>query len=580
MGNIGSVERFEAQMEAVQKEMGVDGQDFVPILYAEESNLAVEFLKILPSLAIIGLVMYGMRSMAKAGGPGGPGGMFKGGKSNHTKFGKDEKTGVTFNDVAGLEEAKVEIMEFVEFLKHPNKYKHLGAKLPKGALLVGPPGTGKTLLAKAVAGESKVPFFSISGSDFIEMFVGVGPSRVRDLFSEARESAPCIVFIDEIDAVGRARGKGNMQGGNDERENTLNQLLVEMDGFKESNGVVVLAGTNRVDILDQALLRPGRFDRQVEVGKPDIKGSKEVFCVHLKNLSLAEPMEDVAKRLAALTPGMAGAEIANVCNEAALIAARDDCDAVTLIHFQKAVERVIGGLEKKNKILSLTERTTVAYHEAGHAVTGWFMEHADPLLKVSIVPRGTATLGYAQYLPQEHALYSLEQLEDMMCMTLGGRVSEEIKFKRITTGAQDDLQKVTRIAYQQVTNFGMNEKIGRLSFPQPDGQMEFVKPYSDNTADMIDEEVRIIVDKAHKRTTSLLEEKYHLVEEVAQLLLKEEVLHAEDLVKICGPRPFEGNRSYQDFIDASHSLPSTREAHSDEGADGEEEKPEVQPAMA
>jgi len=365
-------------------------------------------------------------------------------------------------------------------------------------------------------------------------------------------------------------------------ENTLNQLLVEMDGFKESSGVVVLAGTNRADILDPALLRPGRFDRQVEIGKPDIKGRKEVFCVHLKNLALAEPMDDIAKRLAALTPGMAGAEIANVCNEAALIAARDDVDAVTLIHFQKAVERVMGGLEKKNRILSLSERTTVAYHEAGHAVTGWFLEHADPLLKVSIVPRGSSALGYAQYLPQEHALHSLEQLDDMMCMTLGGRVSEEIKFSRITTGAQNDLQKVTNIAYQQVTNFGMSERIGRLSFPQPNGQAEFIKPYSDNTADMIDEEVRKIVDDAHKRTTKLLNEKYHFVEEVAQLLLKEEVLHAEDLVKICGERPFEGNRSYQDFIDAAKGGELPSEAGNVEGEEGGagEGKAEVQPAMA
>merc|ERR1719502_1235520 len=417
------------------------------------------------------------------GGAGGMGNIFKVGKSNAKKFaaGGEKQSEITFKDVAGVDEAKVEVMEFVQFLKDPSKFEKLGAKIPKGALLCGPPGTGKTLLAKATAGEASVPFFSISGSDFIEMFVGVGPSRVRDLFSGARESAPCIIFIDEIDAVGRARGKGNQSGGNDERENTLNQLLVEMDGFKESNGVVVLAGTNRVDILDQALLRPGRFDRQVEVGKPEIKGRKEVFKVHLRNLTLSEDMDDVAKRLAALTPGMAGAEIANVCNEAALIAARDDEATVQLTHFQKAVERVIGGLEKKNRILSLSERTTVAYHEAGHAIAGWFLEHADPLLKVSIVPRGQAALGYAQYLPQEHALYSMEQLQDMMCMTLGGRVSEEIKFERITTGAQDDLQKVTRIAYQQVTNFGMNEKIGRLSFPQPDGQPEFQKPYSDAT---------------------------------------------------------------------------------------------------
>jgi cell division protease FtsH len=396
---------------------------------------------------------------------------------------------VTFNDVAGLQEAKQEIMEFVDFLKNPGKFNSLGAKIPKGALLVGPPGTGKTLLAKAVAGEAGVPFFSMSGSDFIEMFVGVGPSRVRDLFKSARASAPCIVFIDEIDAVGRKRSKGGFSGGNDERENTLNQLLVEMDGFVPTTGIIVLAGTNRADILDPALLRPGRFDRQVLVDKPDIAGRVAIFRVHLKDLKLSDKIEDIARRMATLTPGFSGADIMNCCNEAALIAARRKKDMIDVTDFEAAIERIIGGMEKSTKVLSPVEKKTVAYHEAGHAVAGWFLEHADPLLKVSIVPRGSAALGYNQFLPREVSLYSKEQLLDMMCMALGGRVAEELVFKVITTGASDDLDRVTKIAYSQVALYGMNEKVGRLSFKQD--EQSFTKPYSEATAQLIDDEVRV-----------------------------------------------------------------------------------------
>uniref|UniRef100_A0A2K6F6W3 AFG3 like matrix AAA peptidase subunit 2 n=1 Tax=Propithecus coquereli TaxID=379532 RepID=A0A2K6F6W3_PROCO len=424
-----------------------------------------------------------------------------------------------------------------------------------GAILTGPPGTGKTLLAKATAGEANVPFITVSGSEFLEMFVGVGPARVRDLFALARKNAPCILFIDEIDAVGRKRGRGNF-GGQSEQENTLNQLLVEMDGFNTTTNVVILAGTNRPDILDPALLRPGRFDRQIFIGPPDIKGRASIFKVHLRPLKLDSSLEKekLARKLASLTPGFSGADVANVCNEAALIAARHLSDSINQKHFEQAIERVIGGLEKKTQVLQPEEKKTVAYHEAGHAVAGWYLEHADPLLKVSIIPRGKG-LGYAQYLPKEQYLYTKEQLLDRMCMTLGGRVSEEIFFGRITTGAQDDLRKVTQSAYAQIVQFGMNEKVGQISFDLPrQGDMVLEKPYSEATARLIDDEVRILINDAYKRTVALLTEKKADVEKVALLLLEKEVLDKNDMVELLGPRPFAEKSTYEEFVEGTGSL--------------------------
>ncbi|MCP4125298.1 MAG: ATP-dependent zinc metalloprotease FtsH [Bacteroidetes bacterium] len=492
---------------------------------------------LIPLALIIALWFFIMRRVS--GGMGGPGGqIFNIGKSRASLYDKDTKVTVTFGDVAGLEEAKEEVMEVVDFLKYPKKYTALGGKIPKGVLLVGPPGTGKTLLAKAMAGEAKVPFFSISGSDFVEMFVGVGASRVRDLFKQAREKAPCIIFIDEIDAIGRARGKNMMQS-NDERENTLNQLLVEMDGFSGDTGVIILAATNRPDVLDPALLRPGRFDRQIGIDKPDLKGREAIFKVHLKPLKVADNVE--AHKIAAQTPGFAGAEIANVCNEAALIAARRGKKAIEMKDFQDAVDRVIGGLEKKNKIISPQEKKIIAYHEAGHAICGWFLEHADPLVKVTIIPRGIAALGYAQYLPKEQYLYRTEQLIDSICMTLGGRAAEEIIFGKISTGAQNDLQKVTRMAYAMVTVYGMNEKVGNVSFHDPQNENAFTKPYSDETAKVIDEEVRKMIDDAYDRTLDLLRTKQDQLETIAKELLNKEILFKADLERLIGEREFKDN---------------------------------------
>ena len=471
--------------------------------------------------------------------------MFKFGKSNAKKMSKEDVS-VTFADVAGCQEAKREIMEFVDFLQDSDRFTKLGAKIPKGALLCGPPGTGKTLLAKAVAGEAGVPFYSISGSDFIEMFVGVGPSRVRDLFKEARAEAPCIIFIDEIDAIGRKRGQGQM-GGNDERENTLNQLLVEMDGFNPSSGVVVLAGTNRVDILDEALTRPGRFDRQVVVDKPDIQGRKEIFLVHLKGITLEGEPEDVAGRLAGLTPGFAGADIANICNEAAIVAARRAADTVAMDDFEKATDRVVGGLES-NKIMSDTERSTVAHHEAGHAVAGWFLEHADPLLKVTIIPRSSGALGYAQYLPKEVFLRTQKQIMDIVCMALAGRAAEEVFFGKVTTGASDDLRRVTEMVYSTIQIYGMNSKVGQLAFPKDPNAGPGDRPYSDATAEAMDEEAKRIVDEAYQRTLDLITEKKEEVEKVALFLLEKETITHDDIVDCIGPRPFEGDSQYQEYV--------------------------------
>ncbi len=488
-------------------------------------------------LLFVGLWVLLMRKMGGAGGgSGGPGGIFNIGKSKATLFEKGTRVNINFGDVAGLDEAKVEVMEIVDFLKNPKKYTALGGKIPKGALLVGPPGTGKTLLAKAMAGEAQVPFFSLSGSDFVEMFVGVGASRVRDLFKQAREKAPCIIFIDEIDAIGRARGRNAIMS-NDERENTLNQLLVEMDGFGTDIGIIILAATNRPDVLDTALLRPGRFDRQITIDRPDKKGREAIFKVHLIPIKISEALN--VHKLAEQTPGFAGADIANVCNEAALIAARKGKDAVDMSDFQDAIDRVIGGLEKKNKIILPEEKEIIAYHEAGHAICGWFLEHAYPLLKVTIVPRGTAALGYAQYTPKEQYLYNTDQLNDQIAMTLGGRAAEDIFFGKISTGASNDLQQITKIAYSMVTVYGMNDKVGNVSYHDPSVENSFTKPYSEETGKMIDEEVRKMIENAYIRTKALLTEKRAEVEILAKELLEKEVLFQSDVEVLIGKRPYE-----------------------------------------
>lgn len=548
--NIGSVDTFERNLDSAQTELGIESESRVPVVYSSESDGSF-LVSLLPTALIIGFLLFMLRRGPAGGRPGrGVGGLFS--VSETTAKVLKEQIDVKFKDVAGCEEAKLEIMEFVNFLKNPRQYQDLGAKIPKGAILTGPPGTGKTLLAKATAGEANVPFITVNGSEFLEMFVGVGPARVRDLFVLARKNAPCILFIDEIDAVGRKRGRGNF-GGQSEQENTLNQLLVEMDGFNTATNVVVLAGTNRPDILDPALMRPGRFDRQIYIGPPDIKGRASIFKVHLRPLKLHPKLDPdtVAKKMAALTPGFSGADIANVCNEAALIAARHLCDDIDSKHFEQAVERVIGGLEKKTQVLQPEEKKVVAFHEAGHAVAGWFLEHADPLLKVSIIPRGRG-LGYAQYLPKEQFLYTTEQLLDRMCMTLGGRVSEEIFFKRITTGAQDDLRKVTQSAYAQVVQFGMSSAVGHLSFDVPrQGEMVLEKPYSEATARLIDREVRDLIHKAYTRTVDLLQHHKEDVEKVALRLLEKEVLDKADMEELLGKRPFVEKSSYEEFVEGT-----------------------------
>lgn len=520
---------------------------------------------LLPIIIIVVIWLVIMRRVT--GGIGGAGGqIFNFGKSKATLFDKGQKVNITFADVAGLDEAKAEVMEIVDFLKNPKKYTSLGGKIPKGALLIGPPGTGKTLIAKAVAGEAQVPFFSISGSDFVELFVGIGASRVRDLFRQAREKAPCIIFIDEIDAIGRARGRNMITGGNDERENTLNALLVEMDGFGTDSGVIILAATNRPDVLDAALLRPGRFDRQISIDKPDLKGREMIFRVHLKNIKVAQQL-DIAK-LAQQTPGFAGADIANVCNEAALIAARNNKKEVEMPDFQDAIDRVIGGLEKKNKIISEDEKRIVAYHESGHAVCGWFLEYADPLVKVSIVPRGVAALGYAQYMPKEQFLYTREQLFDQMCMTLGGRAAEEIVFGKISTGAQNDLERITKMAYAMITIYGMNEKVGNVSFYDPQQEYTFQKPYSEETAKLIDEEVRGLIERAYIRTKQLLSEKRNELENLAQELLEKEILFQQDLERLIGKRPYEMKHPHE--IPVNENGEAKVEVEAEKKTNGEE----------
>lgn len=587
--NIGSVESFEEKLEEAQEALGIDPHDYVPVTYASEMVWYQEIMRFAPTLLLLGSLWYMSRRMQGGLGVGGGGGkgargIFNIGKAHINKVDKNAKNKVFFNDVAGCDEAKQEIMEFVHFLKNPKKYEELGAKIPKGALLVGPPGTGKTLLAKATAGESGVPFLSISGSDFMEMFVGVGPSRVRNLFQEARQCAPSIIFIDEIDAIGRARGRGGFGGSNDERESTLNQLLVEMDGFGTTAGVVVLAGTNRPDILDKALLRPGRFDRQISIDKPDIKGREQIFQIYLKKLKLDNEPSYFSQRLAALTPGFAGADIANVCNEAALIAARGEQTKISMDHFEGAIDRIIGGLEKKNKVISKLERRTVAYHEAGHAVVGWMLEHAEPLLKVTIVPRGTAALGFAQYVPSENLLMTKEQLFDMTCMTLGGRAAEQVLIGRISTGAQNDLEKVTKMTYAQVAVYGFSEKVGLLSFPQREDGMEMTKPYSSKTGAIIDTEVREWVNKAYERTVSLVTEHKEKLSQIAELLLQKEVLHQDDLVKVLGERPFKAaemnnyDRFKLGFADEDAKTGITEEGSPNDENESPPLEPEVVPA--
>ena len=492
------------------------------------------FLLPIAVLVIISLIIF-RRMSGMGGGTGGAGNIFNVGKSRAKIFDKESNVKVDFKDVAGLEEAKIEVMEIVEFLKKPKKYTELGGKIPKGALLVGPPGTGKTLLAKAVAGEANVPFFSMSGSDFVEMFVGVGASRVRDLFKQAKEKAPCIVFIDEIDAIGRARGKNPNFGANDERENTLNQLLTEMDGFASNSGVIILAATNRADILDRALLRAGRFDRQIHVELPDMNERSAIFKVHLKPIKIEKELD--IEFLAKQTPGFSGADIANVCNESALIAARKSKKSVQKQDFLDAIDRIIGGLEKKNKIITQQEKRTIAYHEAGHATVSWMLEHASPLVKVTIIPRGKA-LGAAWYLPDERQITTREQLLDEMCSALGGRASEEMKFSRVSTGALNDLEKVTKQAFAMVSYFGLSERIGNKSYYDSTGQSEysFTKPYSEKTAEIIDDEVSKLIEEQYNRATRILKENAAGLNKLAEILLEKEVIFTEDLEKIFGKR--------------------------------------------
>ncbi|VDK36931.1 unnamed protein product [Taenia asiatica] len=559
---IGAVDTFERSLRELEANLGVDPINRVPINYKSKFKPS-DFLYMAFYAALIGAAVYSFRSTS--GGvvrkPGMGSSLFNFGQSPVRLIEKD-KIGVSFSDVAGCEEAKLEIIEFVNFLKNPGRYEALGAKIPRGAILKGPPGTGKTLLAKATAGEANVPFLSVSGSEFLEMFVGVGPKRVRDMFSQARSKAPCILFIDEIDAIGGKRSGSSF--GHQERENTLNQLLVEMDGFTTQENVVVLAATNRIDILDPALLRPGRFDRQIYVSLPDIKGRASIFkasycswssnapitctLVHLKPLKSTLDKVEVARRMAARTPGFSGADIASVCNEAALIAAREDAKSVDLSHFDAAIDRVIAGLEKKSQVLQPEEKKTVAYHEAGHATVGWFLEHCNPLLKISIIPRGKA-LGYTQYQPRDAYLHTQAQMLDEMCLALGGRASEQVFFGKVGSGAMDDLQRVTRSAYAQVVQLGFSPKVGNLSFDLPQqGEPVMTKPYSEHTAQIIDEEVRDLVARAYDRTLKLVEEHKSHIEALALRLLEKEQLQKEDLVEILGPRPFQEKSTYEELV--------------------------------
>ena len=570
--NIGDITTFEPFILDEQKNAGYADND---IIYPESEtrhNYIGEILGwTLPFIGLIVLWMFLMRRMS-GGGAGGAGGIFSVGKSKAQIFDKDTNVKLNFSDVAGLEEAKTEVMEIVDFLKNPKKYTQLGGKIPKGALLIGPPGTGKTLLAKAVAGEANVPFFSISGSDFVEMFVGVGASRVRDLFKQAKEKAPCIVFIDEIDAVGRARGRNVNFGSNDERENTLNQLLTEMDGFGTNMGVIILAATNRADILDRALLRAGRFDRQIHVELPDLNEREAIFKVHLRPIKLEKGF-DIAF-LAKQTPGFSGADIANVCNESALIAARKNKTVVEKQDFLDAIDRIVGGLERKNKIISMAEKKTIAYHEAGHATVSWLLEHASPLLKVTIIPRGRA-LGAAWYLPEERQITTREQLLDEMAYALGGRASEQIVFGKISTGALSDLEKITKQAYAMVSFFGMSDKVGNISFYDSSGQSDFgfTKPYSEKTAELIDQEVKQIIEESYQRAQEVLRNNLKGLTELAELLLEKEVIFSEDLERIFGKRKADILKEEKESAEKQKSLElPVREEVLPEGS-GIEKKP-------
>ncbi|GGK44727.1 MULTISPECIES: ATP-dependent zinc metalloprotease FtsH [Flavobacteriaceae] len=530
----GDLKNFQEKLEASKEEYQLD----FDIKFEEKTNLLDQLFIYLPFIFLIGLWIYFMRRMSGGGSGGGGGQIFSIGKSKAKLFDQDQKVKTSFKDVAGLLGAKEEVQEIVDFLKSPDKYTSLGGKIPKGALLVGPPGTGKTLLAKAVAGEAGVPFFSLSGSDFVEMFVGVGASRVRDLFKQAQQKAPSIIFIDEIDAVGRARGKSNMTGGNDERENTLNQLLTEMDGFGTDTNVIVIAATNRADVLDKALLRAGRFDRQIYVDLPDLKEREAIFKVHLKPIKIHKDVD--VEFLSQQTPGFSGADIANLCNEAALIAARQDKKAVHHQDFLDAVDRIVGGLEKKNKLISPKEKKTIAFHEAGHATASWMLEHAAPLVKVTIVPRGQS-LGAAWYLPEERQIVQAEQMLDEMCATLAGRAAEKLMFDKISTGALNDLEKVTRQAKAMVTVYGLNDKIGNITYYDSSGQSDynFTKPYSEETAQTIDKEISLIIEEQYQRAIKILTENKEKLVTLAELLLEKEVIFKKDLEVIFGSRPFD-----------------------------------------
>lgn len=561
---IGSVDSFREDLKAAEERSGRT----VPVIYANKDNGWMNIVgSLIPWILIIGVWFFVMRSMSRGAGGGAGGGIMNVGKAKAQVFDKDNAKRVTFKDVAGLEEAKVEIMEIVDFLKKADKYRELGAKIPKGALLVGPPGTGKTLLAKAVAGEANVPFLSISGSDFVEMFVGVGASRVRDLFEQAKQKAPCIVFIDEIDAIGRARGKNAGFSGNDERENTLNQLLTEMDGFQTNAGVIVLAATNRADILDKALMRAGRFDRQIEVGLPDVKEREEIFEVHLRPLKL-DPQLDRAF-LARQTPGFSGADIANVCNEAALIAARHNKKFVSKEDFLSAIDRIIGGLERKNKIITDEEKRVIAYHEAGHATVSWILENASPLIKVTIIPRGKA-LGAAWYLPEERQITTREQMMDELAAALGGRVSEQLTFGEVSTGALNDLERVTKQAYAMVAYYGMSEAVGTLSYYDSTGQsdMTFTKPYSEQTAQQIDAEAKSVIERAYKMAETVLREHADGLKTLAELLLEREVVFTEDVERIFGRRKKDIERERREAEAKEKAAKATKAAKAAKTAEG------------
>ena len=538
---VGNLELFQRKLEKAESNGITFRYDFTTI----ENRWMEIFLSFLPILLIVGVWIFLMRRMSGGGGAGAGSQIFNIGKSKAKLF--DEKTDIktTFKDVAGLEGAKEEIQEIVDFLKNPDKYTVLGGKIPKGALLVGQPGTGKTLLAKAVAGEAKVPFFSLSGSDFVEMFVGVGASRVRDLFKQAKEKSPAIIFIDEIDAIGRARGKSNMTGSNDERENTLNQLLTEMDGFGTNTNVIVLAATNRADVLDKALMRAGRFDRQIYVDLPDVRERKQIFAVHIAPLKTTKTLD--VDFLSKQTPGFSGADIANVCNEAALIAARKNKKSVGKQDFLDAVDRIVGGLEKKNKIITLGEKRTIAFHEAGHAMVSWLLEHAAPLVKVTIVPRGQS-LGAAWYLPEERMIVRTEQMLDEMCATLGGRAAEKVVFDKISTGALSDLEKVTRQAKAMVTVYGLNDTIGNITYYDSSGQSDynFSKPYSEDTAQKIDREISVLIEGQYDRALKLMEDNKEKLTTLAERLLEKEVLFKDDLLTILGKRPFDKEEEAKD----------------------------------